>query len=31
VLLAGFFGERFRERAYFKAQPGAQTAPKVGF
>lgn len=31
VLLAGFFGDRFRERAYFKAQPGADAAPKVAF
>lgn len=31
VLLAGFFGDRFRERAYFKAQPGSDVAPKVAF
>jgi len=31
VLLAGFFGDRFRERAYFQAKPGADTAPKVAF
>ena len=31
VLLAGFFGERFREKAYFKAQAGAETAPTVKF
>jgi LemA protein len=31
VIVAGFFGDRFRERAYFKAQPGAETAPKVSF
>ena len=31
VLVAGFFGDRFRERAYFKAQPGADVAPKVSF
>jgi LemA protein len=31
VMLAGFFGDRFRERAYFKAQPGADMAPKVAF
>jgi LemA protein len=31
VIMAGFFGDRFRERAYFKAQPGAETAPKVAF
>ena len=29
VLLAGFLGDRFREKAYFKAQEGAGTAPKV--
>ena len=29
VLIAGFFGDRFREKAYFKAQEGAETAPKV--
>jgi LemA protein len=31
VLVAGFFGEKFKEKAYFKAQPGAETAPKVQF
>ena len=31
MLIAGFFGDRFRERAYFKAQPGADVAPKVAF
>jgi LemA protein len=31
VMLAGFFGDRFRERSYFKAQPGADVAPKVAF
>ena len=31
VLLAGFFGDRFRDRPYFKAQAGAETAPKVAF
>ena len=31
VIMAGFFGDRFRERAYFKAQPGADVAPKVAF
>lgn len=31
VILAGFFGDRFRERAYFKAQAGAEAAPKVVF
>jgi LemA protein len=31
VILAGFFGERFRDKAYFKAQEGAAHAPKVKF
>jgi len=31
MLVAGFFGDRFRERAYFKSQAGAETAPKVTF
>ena len=31
VLIAGFFGDRFREKAYFKAQAGSETAPKVTF
>jgi len=31
VLIAGLFGERFKEKAYFKAQAGAETAPKVKF
>lgn len=31
VLIAGFFGERFKEKAYFRAQAGAETAPKVQF
>jgi LemA protein len=31
VMLAGFFGPRFNEKAYFQAQPGAQTAPSVQF
>lgn len=31
VLIAGFFGARFNEKAYFKAQAGAETAPKVQF
>jgi len=31
VLMAGLFGERFKEKAYFKAQPGSETAPKVKF
>jgi LemA protein len=31
MIIAGFFGDRFRERAYFKARAGADTAPKVNF
>jgi LemA protein len=31
VIIANFFGDRFREKAYFKAQAGAETAPKVSF
>ncbi len=31
VVIAGFFGGRFNEKAYFKAQAGAETAPKVKF
>ena len=31
VLIAGFFGDRFRDKAYFQAQQGAAEAPKVKF
>jgi len=31
ALWVGFFGDRFREKAYFKAEAGAETAPKVKF
>lgn len=31
VLFAGFFGDRFKPKAYFQGQPGAQTAPSVQF
>jgi len=31
VLIAGLFGTRFAEKPYFKAQQGADTAPKVKF
>lgn len=31
VLIAGFFGSRFNEKVYFKAQAGAETAPAVKF
>jgi LemA protein len=31
VLIAGFFGSRFNEKPFFKAQPGAERAPEVKF
>jgi LemA protein len=31
VLIAGFFGSRFNEKPYFKAQAGSDVAPKVKF
>jgi LemA protein len=31
ILIAGFFGSRFNEKSYFKAQAGAETSPKVSF
>jgi LemA protein len=31
VIVAGFFGSKFAEKPYFKAQAGAETAPKVKF
>lgn len=31
TLFAGFFGSRFREKAYFRAAAGAESAPKVQF
>ena len=31
VVIAGFFGDKFRDKVYFKAQAGAETAPKVQF
>jgi LemA protein len=31
VLIVGFFGSKFAEKPYFKAQAGAETAPKVKF
>lgn len=31
VLIAGIFGSRFAEKAYFKALAGAETVPKVKF
>ena len=30
-IIAGAFGSRFEEKAYFKAQAGAETAPRVQF
>jgi LemA protein len=29
VLVAGFFGSRFTEKAYFKSQPGSEAPPQV--
>ncbi|HEY0382044.1 MAG TPA: LemA family protein [Candidatus Elarobacter sp.] len=29
VMVAGFFGPRFNEKAYFKSQAGSETAPQV--
>jgi len=31
VLVAGFFGSKFADKPFFKAQPGAEAAPKVKF
>ncbi len=31
VLVASFFGSRFNEKPYFRAQPGADQAPRVKF
>ncbi len=31
AVYAGFFGDRFKPKAYFQAQAGAETAPKVQF
>ena len=31
LLFAGLFGDRFKPKAFFQAQPGAQTAPSVQF
>jgi LemA protein len=31
VIIAGFFGGKFADKAYFQSQPGAETAPKVKF
>jgi len=31
VLIAGFFGDRFKEKPYFQSQPGSAQPPKVKF
>jgi len=31
TIVAGMFGDRFKTKAYFQAQPGAENAPKVQF
>ena len=31
ALIAGFFGSKFAEKAYFHAAPGAATVPEVKF
>jgi LemA protein len=31
VLIAGFFGDRFKEKTFFQAQAGSEVAPKVKF
>jgi LemA protein len=31
VVVAGMFGDRFKNKAYFQAAPGAQNAPQVNF
>jgi LemA protein len=31
AIIAGFFGSRFKEKPYFRAQQGADVAPKVKF
>lgn len=31
VVIAGLFGDRFKDKPYFKAQEGTQNAPKVTF
>jgi hypothetical protein len=31
VIVANFLGTRYQEKAYFKSQAGAETAPKVQF
>ncbi len=31
VMVAGLFGPRFKQKQYFQAQAGSETAPKVKF
>ena len=31
VIVAGLFGSRFNEKAYFTSQPGSEQAPQVKF
>ena len=31
IVVAGLFGDKYREKPYFKAQEGADTVPKVKF
>jgi LemA protein len=31
VIIAGFFGDKFKDKAYFKSQAGAEKAPEVKF
>jgi LemA protein len=31
VIIAGFFGDRFRDKVYFKAKAGSEQAPQVTF
>jgi len=31
VIIAGFFGNKFQVKPYFKAQTGAEKAPEVKF
>jgi LemA protein len=31
VIVAGFFGDKFKDKAYFKSQAGAERAPEVKF
>ena len=31
VIVAGFFGDKFKDKTYFKSQAGAERAPEVKF